>query len=713
MSDDEHELLVTRSHQHGAVADPRLAALQSDQLRRSASWLRRVAEWARLALLRQPNQLEHYVLSREPNDCSLVAKFSVVVDVDVRGTAMSVPTVSVHTVHMPHPLYKFVKKAGDAKVAQLAAEVAESPMFVFVHGLGGQMANFEPLMGLLSQCSEVRAIDLPGFGNSRRARGKSIVEMSDEEQARVDASWRAMAWSDYETDNLVELLRRWLGQVAPGRKVVLVGHSMGTHLVVKLARVLEAGSVEGMVLLSPPGLGRGESGGRGVASDARGVASDARGVVKESTVSGTSDPLNLEEPSSGKETTGTTTGRAGGQTTGSTDKKNTLPASQTVSPSQTVSSSRSPPSPPAVPPSLRFFARFPRLFDLFRVWDRLRGLDSHSVTRQLTPRASQVARLRQFRWNLDVASPVVLRYVLGFHRATLDDLSEAVRLYNDTGTTPTTTNQKTLVVCGADDAVTPPKHARAMVDELNSRCQRSVSSYLEVPEAGHQLLLSRPEWVCGQILQHIEHQYPERLHLSPAWVLKVKAKVSGDKWGLKNEEKWRQTMSISHNVTRTTAVGVEVAPFLAMKTLKEGDSDHSPQALEHKFYGHPRTAPVDGNLVAVVDISSDVPVYQPSSFDRVQYFKCPTVSKVVPDTGAIRRFIACVDKVLEETTVDQPMIGVHCHYGQNRTIFCCCAYLVERMGWSVAEALDAFAVAKPPGIKHPHFIDALYVRYES
>jgi protein-tyrosine phosphatase len=59
----------------------------------------------------------------------------------------------------------------------------------------------------------------------------------------------------------------------------------------------------------------------------------------------------------------------------------------------------------------------------------------------------------------------------------------------------------------------------------------------------------------------------------------------------------------------------------------------------------------------------------------------------------------------------QGLIGVHCHYGFNRTGFFLVCYLVEEEGWRVEDAIDAFQRARPPGIRHPHFIDALHVRY--
>ena len=56
-------------------------------------------------------------------------------------------------------------------------------------------------------------------------------------------------------------------------------------------------------------------------------------------------------------------------------------------------------------------------------------------------------------------------------------------------------------------------------------------------------------------------------------------------------------------------------------------------------------------------------------------------------------------------------IGVHCHYGFNRTGFLICCALVEKRGMGVEEAMEEFRRQRPPGIRHGHFVDTLFVRY--
>jgi len=58
------------------------------------------------------------------------------------------------------------------------------------------------------------------------------------------------------------------------------------------------------------------------------------------------------------------------------------------------------------------------------------------------------------------------------------------------------------------------------------------------------------------------------------------------------------------------------------------------------------------------------------------------------------------------------LVAVHCHYGFNRTGLFICGYMIERLGYGVQEAIDAFKAARHPGIRHAHFIDELFVRYD-
>lgn len=627
------------------ISDSTLVSLAQQQHQRTNTFIKKFYQFVKLHFVK--NEFETFVKANEANDCSLVAKYQTTTEIE-----MGYDNIYLNSVHIPHPLKMYLEKNHSDKDAEVRADLQDIPIVLFIHGLGGQISQFEPLMSLFSQCLEIWGIDLPGFGNSRldfNPEFKSISTISDSDKIKILESVGKMSWEEFKTENIVNILHRFVQQHIPsGKKLVIVGHSMGTHLAIKLSKKLESGKVEALILLSPPAL---------------------------------IDDIPAEA-----------------------DTETKVPESSS--------------SPTAM---FKIFTYVPFLFNSFRIWDRLEGFDSHSVLRQLVTKTNIFNKLRQLRWNLDIDSSIVLKYANGFQRASYSDLITAISKFNNVVQNHKTYT-KTLIVCGLNDKVTPCKIIHDIETTLNTQFDKKISQAIEIKDVGHSVLLSKPEFTSGTIMNFVEQNTPERLHLSPAWVLRVKADILGDKWGLKNELKWMALQPISTNITRINKNNeIEIAPLLGMKTLREGDQNHLPKILESIFYdpsGSPKIIKdslklPNGQLIAVVDISHDIPPYSPSSFQYVKYYKCATVSKVVPDLGAIRRFIHLIDDILSNAeTENTPLVVVHCHYGFNRTGFLICCYLVERLGWLVQEAVEGYKRAKYPGIKHQHFIDALYVRYE-
>ena len=175
------------------------------------------------------------------------------------------------------------------------------------------------------------------------------------------------------------------------------------------------------------------------------------------------------------------------------------------------------------------------------------------------------------------------------------------------------------------------------------------------------------------------------------------------KWDVKNLAKWQAIRPVSEPIA-----GI----FRAMKTLREIDETHSPDIFVRNW---------KGKIRAVIDISHESPVYDPKGLDKggIEYHKFPTVSKIPPTPEEVQDFIKFVDRLRAQTqstppsdaTEDRSLIGVHCHYGFNRTGFFICCYLIEKEHFRVQEAIDLFAKCRPPGIRHEHFLDQLFVRY--
>lgn len=139
-----------------------------------------------------------------------------------------------------------------------------------------------------------------------------------------------------------------------------------------------------------------------------------------------------------------------------------------------------------------------------------------------------------------------------------------------------------------------------------------------------------------------------------------------------------------------------------MKTLRENDSIHNPVSLSERY----------PHLKHVIDISHDLdPPYDPKHLGSITYHKMSTVSKIPPTAEEVSVFISIADDILGADSKAKGVIGVHCHYGFNRTGFFICSYLIERLHYSSKEALAAFQAGRPPGIKHAHFINTLVTRY--
>ncbi|KAG9347413.1 hypothetical protein JZ751_004980 [Albula glossodonta] len=80
-----------------------------------------------------------------------------------------------------------------------------------------------------------------------------------------------------------------------------------------------------------------------------------------------------------------------------------------------------------------------------------------------------------------------------------------------------------------------------------------------------------------------------------------------------------------------------------------------------------------------------------------------------PTTETTELFIRLCEHFMEKTPTE--LIGVHCTHGFNRTGFLICAYLVEKMDWSVEDAVAAFAQARAPGIYKGDYLKELFRRY--
>jgi len=93
----------------------------------------------------------------------------------------------------------------------------QMPLIVFIHGVGGQIGQFERLLRYFGQVADVLALDLPGCGKS---------------------PFTDRRWESYTTEALAELVLHVVERKLQGRKVIVVGHSLGCMMSGRLASKL-------------------------------------------------------------------------------------------------------------------------------------------------------------------------------------------------------------------------------------------------------------------------------------------------------------------------------------------------------------------------------------------------------------------------------------------------------------------------------------------
>lgn len=264
--------------------------------------------------------------------------------------------------------------------------------------------------------------------------------------------------------------------------------------------------------------------------------------------------------------------------------------------------------------------------------------------------------------------------------------------------------------------------------------------------AAHSLLYapSTARIIAGLIQLFLASHIDPRL--SQGWQLQY-LHTEG-KWDVKNLVKWQGVQAVSLPIpgpsekkyklpngaeaTQQSPIRKYQGPvFRAMKTLREVDDTHSPSIFVKQWRGKIR---------AVVDISHESPVYDPQGLEKggIEYHKFPTVSKLPPTIEEVKGFIDLIDRLRAQLGVggslpfttepratptdaeeqdasedfdEAPVIGVHCHYGFNRTGFFVVCYLIDKLGFRLQDAIDEFERQRPPGIRHRHFVDQLFVRY--
>lgn len=550
--------------------------------------------------------------------------------------------------------------------SQLPVKPAPLPLLVFIHGLGGSVEQFHPLLTRLTDCASCVAIDLPGCGRS---------------------AFAPEDWDAYSSTSLVELLEAVVARYRGSNQgLVLIGHSMGCSLAALLASRLMPCEHSGAARSASPVLGL----------VAICPTAEVHGVTKIAIY--------------------------------------------------------------------RALLCIPSLiFDAWRTWESRGGPNGLSVTRFVGDGADDEAKSLQFTFNKQSKTAVWRRMAWGCLPVFISGKMAGGLPGRDVWST---LHLPVCLITGESDHITPPAEAKKLVsflsldvqDDSNEAEYQSLADNIPRPtdalngddarHSGHTpsratalfsspssprsdtsqyagippLHLSPPRYVESHVVPppaaHGLLYVPSTVGIVSALVSNFLARhVTGrldrgwqirflsreGKWDVKNLEKWSKVQPVSSPIGNI---------FRAMKTLRQVDKDHSPRRFVENWA-----------LVVkdIIDISHDSPVYDPRDLETggIRYHKFPTVSKIPPSPSEVEAFNALVDKIRTKRKQDidcaistkASLIGVHCHYGFNRTGYFIVCYLVDRCNYTVDEAITTFAKARPVGIRHAHFLDSLSLKY--
>jgi protein-tyrosine phosphatase len=364
------------------------------------------------------------------------------------------------------------------------------------------------------------------------------------------------------------------------------------------------------------------------------------------------------------------------------------------------------------------------LFDVLRWLDRRGGLESASIERFIGKGADKASKQMQSNFNDQSRTPTFRRIILGMlptaegvgglqseeEWASLDLPLLLIGGESDTTTTPDNVMKIADIRANPSPSVLEERASfrkhMTLVKTLKGKdnTDRDFRHQILPAPATHGLMYVTATYriVGGIISSYIANHIDQRL--SPGWQLQHLS--TEGKWDVKNLQKWQAVDPVSPIISEH---------FRAMKTLREVDDSHNPTKFAQNW--GPESHRSDGVVTDVIDISHETPVYDPAGLEvgGVHYHKFPTVSKFPPTQAEVSNFNALVDEILANNEKlpgdEKKLIGVHCHYGYNRTGFFVCSYLIEREGFGVQQALDLYKERRPDGIRHAHFVDTLFVRY--
>ncbi|KAM4694089.1 mRNA-capping enzyme [Discoglossus pictus] len=114
----------------------------------------------------------------------------------------------------------------------------------------------------------------------------------------------------------------------------------------------------------------------------------------------------------------------------------------------------------------------------------------------------------------------------------------------------------------------------------------------------------------------------------------------------------------------------------------------------------------------LIDLTNTTRFYDRNDIEKegIKYIKLQCKGHgECPSPENTETFIRICDRFMDRNSDE--IIGVHCTHGFNRTGFLICAFLVEKMDWSIEAAVATYSQARPPGIYKGDYLKELFRRY--
>jgi pimeloyl-ACP methyl ester carboxylesterase len=487
----------------------------------------------------------------------------------------------------------------------LPQDPAPLPLLVFIHGFGGSVAQFHPLLTSLSNNASCLAIDLPGCGRSEFA---------------------PQDWDAYSTDALVELLEVIIEDHRDKKHnqgVILIGHSMGTVLAARLANqgaphITEIAShVMGLVGICPlSGMSPKEvSGFRNLLRIPTWIVNifrwwDQIGGPHSASVTrfvGPDADLGTRQLQA----------RYNKQSRTAVFRRmcwGTLPKS--FDGDKPIGGLFGEPTWVGLNvPVFLIGAEKDTITPKSHIEKICRYLqsDKESIASNASNSSATIG---------ESAAPVAVTQMPSEH---LPQSIDAITERDFERRKPSTTSEEIF-----EDPTTPrdPADAPAAIPPQPLHPEMVVKTKIIPAPANHAALYSNGtvRTLSGLVCDFIVENITGRLDFG--WQLQHLNREG--KWEVKNLEKWKAVQPVSDSIN-----GI----FRAMKTLREVDEEHSPKQFTAKW---------NYLIKDIIDISKDNPAYDPLGLERngIKYHKFPTVSKKPPNDAEVAGFIELVSKAV-------------------------------------------------------------------